>query len=178
MTAYFLTSARLGFRHWTADDLPLATALWTDPDVTRYLGGAFTPQQVRDRLALEMERQRTFGIQYWPIFDLASGAHAGCAGLRPFHDEPHVCEVGVHIARLFWSGRYGEEAARAVITHAFDTLHLAAVTAAHNPDNANSRALIERLGFRFTHLEPWGPQDQLHPFYRLEANASERGSST
>ncbi len=36
---YFLTSARLGFRQWTAADLPLAVALWQDAEVTRYLGG-------------------------------------------------------------------------------------------------------------------------------------------
>ena len=172
--SYFLTSARLGFRHWTEADLPLATALWQHPEVTRYLGGAFSHEQVQQRLALEMHRQRTLGISYWPVFDRATGTHAGCAGLRPFHDEQGVCEVGVHIARPFWSGRFGEEAARAVITYAFDVLNLSAVTAAHNPANIHSRALIGRLGFNFTHMEPWGAQEELHPFYRLERNSSAR----
>ena len=86
--------------------------------------------------------------------------------------------MGVHIARPFWSGRYGEEAARAVMGHAFDTLRLSALTAAHAPENSNSQALIQRLGFHFTHMEPWGPQGMLHPFYRLERNASVRRTST
>ena len=35
MTPYFLRSARLGFRHWNLEDLPLAQALWGNPDVSR-----------------------------------------------------------------------------------------------------------------------------------------------
>lgn len=175
---YFLTSARLGFRQWTAADLPLAAALWQDVEVTRYLGGVFTDEQVAQRLALEMANQRDFGLQYWPIFDRATGDHAGVAGLRPYEEGPGVREVGVHIARRFWSGRYGEEAARAVITHAFDTLNLAAVVAGHGPENMHSKALLERLGFRYTHLRPWGPVDLLHPFYRLEPSDFKRSTST
>lgn len=33
--SYFLRSERVGFRTWTAEDLPLALGLWGDPEVTR-----------------------------------------------------------------------------------------------------------------------------------------------
>ena len=172
MSAYFLHSARLGFRHWTPDDLPLAEHLWGDPDVMRHMGGPLSPSDAQARLHLEIDRQLEFGIQYWPIFDRASGEHAGCSGLRPFGDDPTVREIGVHIARPFWSGRYGEEAARAVLAHAFGPLNLCAVVAGHGPHNENSRALILRLGFHFTHMAPWGPHNTLHPYYRLDAAAA------
>lgn len=77
---YFLTSGRLGFRHWTEQDLPLATALWTHPEVMSHMGGAMSKDAVAARLTLEMQRQRDHGIQYWPMFLLADGQHAGCAG--------------------------------------------------------------------------------------------------
>jgi len=51
---YFLTSDRLGFRHWTVADLPIALALWTDPQVMRLLGGPLEKQKVGERLAREM----------------------------------------------------------------------------------------------------------------------------
>ena len=165
---YFMTTARLGFRNWTADDLPLAVALWTSPDVMRHMGGAMTEQAAAARLALEMERQQQLGLQYWPMFLLETGEFAGCAGLRPFHDADDVVELGVHVARPFWSGRYGEEAAHAVIGWAWQHTAVAALIAGHGPENANSQALIERLGFRYTHHEPWGPQSRMHPYYRLE----------
>jgi hypothetical protein len=47
---YFLRASRLGFRHWALGDLPLAASLWGDPEVTRLIGGPFTPDQVEERL--------------------------------------------------------------------------------------------------------------------------------
>ena len=163
------SSPRLTFRHWTEADLSLAFSLWGDPEVAFYLGGALTLDATRDKLAVEMDRQQRFGIQYWPIFDRTTQQIAGCAGLRPFGDDnPHVRELGVHIARPFWSQRLGEDAARAVIAYAFDELKLDALTAGHNPGNLYSKALITRLGFTYTHMQPWGPFHLEHPFYRLE----------
>ena len=57
---------------------------------------------------------------------------------------------------------------RAVARVAFDELGVSALTAGHGPENVNSKALLLRLGFRYTHEEPWGTQGVLHPFYRLE----------
>jgi len=53
---YFLKSARLGFRCWTAEDLSLARGLWGDSEVAAYLGGPFTSEMVRARLAKEMAK--------------------------------------------------------------------------------------------------------------------------
>lgn len=168
MTTYFMQTGRLGFRHWTSEDLPLALALWTDPEVMGHMGGAMSEQAAADRLALEIGNQQQFGFQYWPMFLRETGAHAGCAGLRPFHEQPDVLEVGVHLARSLWSGRMGEEAARAVIAHAWEHTGSGALVAGHGPTNVHSKALIERLGFRYTHHETRGPQGTLHPYYRLE----------
>lgn len=161
------TSGRLSFRCWTEEDLALAQALWCDPEVTRYLGGVMSEEQVRARLCLEMDRARSMGVQYWPIFERATGSFAGCAGLRPFHEEPAVFEVGVHIMRRFWSQQFGEEAARAVILYAFEELQVNSLTAAHNPENLHSKDLLIRLGFAYSHMEPWGPSQIGHLFYRL-----------
>lgn len=172
---YFLHSKRLGFRHWTAADLPLAQALWMDAGVMTHMGGPMTAEQVKARLDLERTRQITLGISYWPIFHLTNGEHAGCAGLRPFHDEQRVYELGVHIAPRFWSGRYGEEAARIVVEYAFETLGALELTAGHGPDHVKSKHLIERLGYTFSHEEPWGLQKRMHPFYRLKPEQYRRG---
>ncbi|HEY9137682.1 MAG TPA: GNAT family N-acetyltransferase [Terriglobus sp.] len=161
-------SARLRFRTWREEDLPLAIALWTDADVMQHMGGARSMEQATERFREECANQQNYGFQYWPLFSLESGEHAGCAGLRPFHESLDVLEVGVHIARPFWSGRYGEEAARAVIAHAWTHTSASSLVAGHGPDNANSQALIGRLGFVYTHHEPWGPRQRMHPYYKLE----------
>jgi ribosomal-protein-alanine N-acetyltransferase len=57
------------------------------------------------------------------------------------------------------------------IGYGFNTLHAEALMAGHGPGHANSQKLIERLGFRFSHEEPWGAEGKLHPFYRLPREA-------
>ena len=173
--SYFLTTARMGFRPWTPEDLPLAVGLWCDPAVMAHMGGAYTPEAAAARLDVEMARQREYGIQYWPAFLLradaeghAAGGHVGCAGLKPWHGRLDVLELGVHIGRGFWSGRFGEEAARAMVGHAFGRPGVTALMAGHGPENTNSQALIQRLGFVYAHEEVWGPLQQMSPFYRLE----------
>ncbi len=152
------------------EDLPLAVALWSDDGVMRHMGGPQSQEATRDRLQVEMERQNRYGVQYWPVFLRETGAFVGCSGLRPFHDEARVFELGVHIGPRFWSRRLGEEAARAVTGYAFAELKAEALTAGHGPGNIHSKALIGRLGFTYTHDEPWGAQEILHPFYRLAAS--------
>jgi hypothetical protein len=66
--SYFMLSNRLGFRLWSQDDLPLACALWSNPAVTRFIGGPFSGQQIQERLSKEIETRKTYGVQYWPLF--------------------------------------------------------------------------------------------------------------
>ena len=132
------------------------------------MGGAMSPEAAADRLSQEIDHQHRFGFQYWPMFSLETGAHAGCAGLQPFHSQRGVLMVGVHLARPFWSGRLGEEAARAVVAYAWEHTGAVALTAGHDPKNVHSQALVERLGFRYTHHEVWGPHKSLNPHYRLD----------
>jgi [ribosomal protein S5]-alanine N-acetyltransferase len=150
-------SARLTFRSWTAEDSNLAEALWCDPEVTFYFGGAMTPEQTHERLHLECERGSRLGMQYWPIFMRDTGEFAGCAGLRPWSMDPIVVEAGVNLMRSAWGLRLGEEALLAVLAHGFETLRLPKIVAGHGVAHKNSRKLLERVGFEYTHNILWGP---------------------
>jgi ribosomal-protein-alanine N-acetyltransferase len=172
---FFLTSERLGFRTWRADDLELAVALWGHPEVTRFISAGGAPLSRADieaRLAREMASQDEHGLQYWPIFLVDGGGHAGCCGLRPYRPERAVHELGVHIHPAFWRRGLAREAARAVIAHAFDRLGASALFAGHNPDNTASRELLRGLGFRYTHDELYPPTGLMHPSYLLERVAA------
>jgi RimJ/RimL family protein N-acetyltransferase len=168
----FLTTERLAFRPWAPADLPLALALWTNPEVNRFLGGPFSPQQAEERLRLEIAMQETSGIQYWPIFLRSSGEHVGCAGLRPYQPARQIFELGFHLLPAFWGQGLAMEASRAVIAYAFETLGARALFAGHHPENAASRRVLEKLGFRYTHDEIYPPTGVLHPSYYLEAPGS------
>jgi RimJ/RimL family protein N-acetyltransferase len=154
---------RLEFRRWRPDDLPLALELWGDPRVTGLIGGPFTREQVERRLHDEIATERTHGIQYWPLFE--AGEFVGCCGLRP--RAAGIQELGFHLVATAWGRGLASEAARATIDHAYGALNVAALFAGHHPDNAASRRLLEKLGFRRTHEELYEPTGRMHPCYEL-----------
>jgi RimJ/RimL family protein N-acetyltransferase len=164
---YFLNTARLGFRCWKADDLPLARALWGDGDVTRLIGGPFSDVAIANRLAAEMSTQAHFGVQYWPVFLLATGGFAGCAGLRPYRPEEEIFELGFHLRPAYWGQGLAMEAGHALIRYAFETLGAKGLFAGHHPANAASRRVLEKLGFALRGEEFYAPTGLMHPAYRL-----------
>ena len=171
---YFLKSSRLGFRSWRADDLDLAIQLWGDYTVTKFFDarGKWSRDAVRERLAKEIRTRKTHGVQYWPIFLLASNAFVGCCGLRPYDLSKRIYEIGFHIRSNQWRRGYAREAAAAVIDYAFNTLKVNGLFAGHNPKNAVSQHLLEQLGFYHTHDEYYPPTGLNHPSYALKAHKS------
>jgi RimJ/RimL family protein N-acetyltransferase len=177
---YFLTSERAGFRAWTADDLPLALALWGDPAVTRLIDarGRLDAAQVRERLLKEIATREAHGVQYWPAFLLDGGDFLGCCGLRPYKPEEGMYELGVHLCAAHWGKGFATELTRAVMAHAFRRLGVAALFAGHNPNNQGSRRVLEKLGFRYTHDEYYAPTGLHHPSYRLTREAFDAAPSS
>lgn len=166
---YFLKTARLGFRCWTKEDFPLAAVLWGDLQVTRLIGGPFTEEQIQERLSCEISSMAAHRVQYWPIFLLATGDFAGCAGLRPYKAPEHILELGVHLRPCYWRLGLAEEASRAAIEYAFAHLGAKALFAGHHPGNQASRKLLGKLGFTFSHEELYPPTGLQHPSYILRA---------
>jgi [ribosomal protein S5]-alanine N-acetyltransferase len=164
---YFLKTERLGFDRWHERDLPLAMGLWGNAKVSSLIGGPFTADEVRARLGREIEWMAVHGVQYWPVSLLQNGEFAGCAGLRPYRLEEQIFEMGVHLRPENWGRGLAQEAGRALIAFAFETLGAKALFAGHHPANAASRRLIEKLGFRFTHEELYPPTGLNHPSYLL-----------
>jgi ribosomal-protein-alanine N-acetyltransferase len=174
---YFLKSSRLGFRQWCEDDLAIAIQLWGDYEVTKFFDARdqWSRDEVRKRLTEEIETEKQYGVQYWPIFRLSTMGHVGCCGLRPYDLSAGIYEIGFHIQSNQWRRGYAREAAAAVIDYAFNKLKASGLFAGHNPNNTASRHLIRQLGFRYTHDEFFSPTGLNHLSY--EMNASEYSSS-
>lgn len=167
--SYFLKTERLRFGRWTIADLPLAISLWGDPQVTRLIGGPFSGEQVKERLAREIETMERAGVQYWPMFWLDGGDFVGCGGLRPYQPDARILELGFHLRTAYWGKGLAIEAGRALIQLAFAELGAAALFAGHHPANAASKRVLEKLGFRFTHEELYPPTGLKQPSYLLAA---------
>lgn len=163
---YFLKSERLGFGLWTEGDMELAWDLFGDPEISKYVGGPFSKEQVAARVRSEMASQESIGAQYWPLFALSDGDFVGCCGLKS-RPEPDCYEIGFYLMRMAHGKGYAAEAALRVIDYAFREMGAKALYAGHNPRNEASRGLLLKLGFVQVGDEFYPPTGLMHPLYRL-----------
>ena len=168
---YFLSSRRLGFRIWKHSDFQLAKKLWGNYEVSKFIDsrGKLSDAQILEKLEKEIETEKNFGIQYWPIFLLNNNELVGCCGLRPYNVNKKINEIGVHILPDHWQKGLATEAMHTVMEYAFNKLKVTALFAGHNPMNNSSRNLLFKLGFGYTHDEFYPPTGLNHPSYLLTA---------
>jgi len=168
MADYFLKSERIGFSRWSEADQERAWEVFGDPELTKFVGGPFTREQVRAALAAQISSQNARGIQYWPLFLLSTAEFMGCCGLKS-RQQPEYYELGCYLKTGFQHKGYAAEASRAVIAYGFETLKARTLLAGHHPGNQASRALVGKLGFSYIRDELYPPTGLKHALYRLNA---------
>ena len=166
--AYFMKTERLGFSKWSDEDKNLALLLWGNPQVTHFISatGRFEVEDIEKRLRLEIENEKKFQIQYWPLFHLESGELVGCCGFRPYKEG--WLEMGFHLRPEFWKKGYGYEAARAAIDYVFTNTSIEGLFAGHHPNNESSKKLINKLGFTYAFDNLYLPTGLYHPSYEMK----------
>ncbi|MGG1218001.1 GNAT family N-acetyltransferase [Priestia endophytica] len=169
MRAYFLRTKRLGFSIWNRSDVKYANSLWGDQKVTKFIvaDGKMSINQIQNRLDRELEMYNQYNIQYWPVFLLHTNEHVGCCGVRPYNLKENILEFGIHLKSDHWGKGIAQEASQAAIDYSFNTLGVNRLFAGHNPKNTNSKRLLHKLGFKYTHEELYPPTGLKHPSYLL-----------
>jgi ribosomal-protein-alanine N-acetyltransferase len=145
-----IAGQRITLRDFEPDDLDPSMAIVGDDEVTRTLSfDSRSRDEQAARLADDIARAR--GGQR-PDFYLAivvrdadrliGFVRLGLLGHRGG-------ELGYALRKDHWGRGYATEAASLMLDFAFSTAGLHRVQAATGPENAPSRALLERLGFRY-----------------------------
>lgn len=138
-----LETARLVLRPRRIDDADALFAAYSDHDLMRYWSGPAHDDVAQTRA--EFESRRDPAWRSWAITlkgdDTAIGMVA--AGEKR---QGNVSEIGYMLVRAHWGGGIAREAVSAVIDRMFAEGQRR-VFADTDPDNAASRALLERLGF-------------------------------
>ncbi len=144
-----LHTPRLYLRPFTAADLDAVHALWTDPDVRRYLCDdkevplAQTQQWLAD--STRNFDDRRYGL--WGVHEGAEGPLIGFCGCRDWPTGEPELMYGLWPA--WWGRGLATEAAHAVLAHVFETLGHPVVMAATDPPNVASTRVLARLGMAF-----------------------------
>lgn len=146
---FILETERLVLRRQLAADVAFLVGLWSDPDVTRHLGGP------RDRAWLRSVFEETAADPFredfdlWPVVEKASGLPVGHCGLLPkeVENRPEI-EVNYILARSAWGRGYASEIAAALERYAADQLGLRRLIALISPENGASEHVARRIGMR------------------------------
>ena len=148
-----IETERLRLRGFTAEDKPDYAALRADPDVVRFLPGgeALVPfaEEIADSRIQAFRQGWSAGFGVWAVEERATGRFLGQAGLAQLERSSEV-EILYALARKGWGRGYAREAARAVVSFAFERVRLRRVTAFVVPQNTGSRRVLEAVGFAAT----------------------------
>lgn len=160
----WLETDRCGLRRFTPDDRDWLRALYADEEVTRYLGGVRTPEQVDELLQTRILEyyEAHPGLGIWMTVERATGARLGFHLLNNIQGEP-IIQVGYSLTREAWGRGFATEVAVAVLRYGFVGLGLPRIAGIASLGNVASQRVLEKIG-----LERRGERAFPHPAYAAE----------
>lgn len=163
--APILTTERLVFHPFTADDMPLMKDLHSDPEVQRYIGGMWEEAAYQHRLTQYVAQQAEHGISKWKAF-LKDGTYVGRAGVSWW--EQTGFELGYSFKRLAWGQGLATEAARGVVGWVWANTEIQRLCGFTEPGNLASRRVLEKAGFVYEADRDLGYGGGVSSLYWLE----------
>ena len=148
-----IETARLRLRAHRLEDFEDSFAMWTDPAVTRFIGGKpSTEQQAWSRLLGYVGHWALTGFGYWAVEEKATGRFAGELGFANFKRDiaasmRDVPELGWALASPFHGQGYATEAVRAAVAWGDVRFESARTVCLIDPENLASIRVAEKCGY-------------------------------
>jgi RimJ/RimL family protein N-acetyltransferase len=146
-------TARLRLRGHRLEDLDACGAMWSDPVVTRFIGGhPSSPQQTWARLLGYVGHWSVLHFGYWAIEEKATAAFVGEIGFADFKRDiapsmKDVPELGWALAAHAHGKGYATEAARAAVAWGDETFDAKRTVCLIGPDNLASLRVAAKSGY-------------------------------
>jgi ribosomal-protein-alanine N-acetyltransferase len=172
---------RLMIRSPQEKDLEPITALWTDPDVTRYIGGPRDGDMVTDSFRQYISEPQAVLQEewelWWSIIEQRSEQFIGLNAILEKEVEGEtVFDLGYFLLPPFWGQGFATEATRRVVAYAFEELNLTSLVAIIDPRNQASQSVAQKLGMRLER-ESLRSDEVIRRVYRLEQSDWKNASS-
>jgi RimJ/RimL family protein N-acetyltransferase len=164
---------RLRLRPFRPDDVDALHAMWSHPEVGRWVGGTHADvTESVEELEEHLTHQARHGFAFWAVEERESGRLVGEVGLMLFENRGPDVEIGWCVRRDVWGRGYAQEAASAWLDAGFTELGLDRIIAVVLPSNTRSRRLCERLGMRETGMRwAYGADHVLYEVFAPGAEA-------
>jgi RimJ/RimL family protein N-acetyltransferase len=148
-----IETPRLRLRGHRYDDLPQCVAMWSDPNVTKFITGrASTEQQTWARLLSYLGHWSLMNFGYWVIEERDSNTFIGEIGLADFKRDIAASmkghpELGFALASNFHGKGYATESVQAVLCWADARLPHPKTVCLVNPRNLASLRVVQKCGY-------------------------------
>jgi [ribosomal protein S5]-alanine N-acetyltransferase len=152
---------RLFLRKMTADDLDSIYAMRSDADVMRYIREPQKRNEALNWIKLVSSRWEKDKIGFCSVFLKSTNQFVGWCGLWQLKETGEI-EVGYALCKEFWGRGFAVEASKSFLEYGFTKLNLLKIVACANPDNKNSRRVMEKLGMKFDHIGVYYGTDLVH----------------
>ena len=161
---YWLTTERLALRRFTPADLNWLATLYSDPEVTRYLGGTKDRARTEELLNTRILRydDEHPGLGVWMTVESATGTCLGFHLLNHIRGES-IIQIGFTLAKSAWGKGFATEMAAAVLRYGFLDLKLPRIVGMANQQNYASQRVLLKVG-----LARNGERAFPHPDYASE----------
>ena len=148
-----LETERLILRKWTDADAESLFEYAKDPDVGPIAG--WPPHQSVEE-SLSIIRNVLNGAECYAICEKENGKAIGAIELKlngytDMTERDDECEMGYWLGKPFWGRGYMPEAARELIRHGFEDLHMRAIWCGYYDGNQKSKRVQEKVGFLYHH---------------------------
>jgi RimJ/RimL family protein N-acetyltransferase len=153
MNPLTLQTDRLTLTPFTEADQAELHALFTDPDVRRYLMDDMIVEETwtTDVVEKSIAMFQDLGYSLWAVRETGQRPVIGFCGYWRFEHLKHPLQLMYGLLPAWWGRGFATEAARAGLNYGFDTVGFTEIIAATDPPNLASVRVMERLGM--THLE-------------------------
>lgn len=141
-----IKTPRLLIKTWTEADAAAFYELSHDAGFTLFPITIYRQASIATSLEWIKKTQN----QKWAVWEVESGKLLGMGGLTPWtYENEKMIDITYRLRESAWGRGYGLELATALVDYGFNKLNLSEITATITPDNAASKAVAAKLGFKF-----------------------------
>ena len=164
----YLETDRLYLRSLEEPDIPVLASLWTEPEVTHFIGGPRVYDEVYTNLTEDLLITPEPVYDLWPTIEKSTNQIIGHCGIIDKEvDEVVEYDLTYVLFPSAWGKGYATEIATSLKDYAFRTLDLQRIVALIDPMNKASINVAHNVGMYFE-KETHRPNEKIMHVYSLD----------
>ncbi|SDC83855.1 ribosomal-protein-alanine N-acetyltransferase [Terribacillus halophilus] len=144
-----IKTSRLILRKMDKNDVNALFAIWSDPNVTKYMNidGFSQIEQAEEMISILSDLSEKGEAIRYTILEAKTNSIIGSCGFNTLDFKNETAEVGYDLDSGFWNKGYGTEAVQGLVDYACHQLQFKKIEAKVDPNNIPSIKLLLKLDF-------------------------------